>query len=64
MSHEHEGKMGAGGNCVCLNCGYSKPHERGMPCIEEKCPKCGKALMREGSDHYKQAAARKGKRDV
>lgn len=61
MSHEHSGKMGAGGYCVCLKCGYRKPHERGVPCIEQKCPKCGKALMREGSEHYDQAVARKGK---
>ncbi len=53
MSHEHSGKMGAGGFCVCVSCGYRKPHERGVPCMEEKCPKCGKVLFREGSDHYK-----------
>ena len=61
MNHERKGKMGAGGHCVCLKCGYSKEHEQGKPCIEEKCPKCGKALMREGSEHYKMAVAEKEK---
>jgi len=52
MSDEHGGKMGAGGFCVCVSCGYGKRHEAGVPCMEEKCPRCGKALMREGSEHY------------
>jgi hypothetical protein len=23
-----------------------------MPCKDERCPKCGKALVREGSEHH------------
>ncbi len=61
MSGGHGG-MGSGGYCVCLKCGYRKRHEVGVPCMEEKCPHCGKVLMREGSEHYK-LALRKKKRE-
>lgn len=63
MSKVHGGGMGAGGYCVCLKCGYRKPHQPGVPCIEEKCPNCGKALMREGSEHYRLAVEKKKKKD-
>lgn len=38
---------GPGGTCVCPNCGERKPHERGIPCFDQKCPKCGAAMTRE-----------------
>jgi len=38
---------GAGGNCVCLKCGHKEPHERGVPCFERSCPKCGTGMVRE-----------------
>jgi len=38
---------GAGGSCVCTQCGQREPHERGVPCMERKCPKCGAVMARE-----------------
>ncbi|MCL5278163.1 MAG: DUF134 domain-containing protein [Deltaproteobacteria bacterium] len=43
------GGMGAGGFCVCPQCNEKIPHRAGVPCKEEKCPKCGTSMMREGS---------------
>ena len=41
------GAAGTGGNCVCPKCGYSEPHERGFPCVDRQCPKCGAMMARE-----------------
>jgi len=38
--------LGAGGECVCHNCGYRAPHQVGSPCYEIKCPKCGAPMAR------------------
>lgn len=38
---------GPGGNCMCPNCGEKRPHQRGVPCYGQQCPKCGKDMVRE-----------------
>jgi len=38
--------LGPGGECVCPDCGTKAPHQRGVPCYEHKCPKCGQAMTR------------------
>ena len=50
--------MGAGGFCVCAKCGRRIPHRQGVQCIEERCPECGVALVREGSQHHREIEAR------
>ncbi len=37
---------GPGGDCVCLNCGYKVSHQRGVPCYNQTCPKCGSKMVR------------------
>ncbi|APF18768.1 hypothetical protein [Caldithrix abyssi] len=44
--------MGSGGYCICPKCDYRAPHQRGVPCQEQRCPHCGARLMREGSYHH------------
>ncbi|MBW1741647.1 MAG: DUF5320 family protein [Deltaproteobacteria bacterium] len=38
---------GPGGECICPNCGERVPHRTGIPCFEQKCPKCGATMIRE-----------------
>ncbi|MBK7701799.1 MAG: NifB/NifX family molybdenum-iron cluster-binding protein [bacterium] len=38
---------GVAGDCVCSNCGHREPHERGVPCMQRQCPKCGAAMTRQ-----------------
>jgi hypothetical protein len=44
-----KGVGGPGGDCICLGCGARVCHRAGVRCIEERCPHCGKAMVREGS---------------
>jgi predicted Fe-Mo cluster-binding NifX family protein len=49
-SGQGRGRLGgpiAGGACVCPKCGHREPHERGTPCMQKQCPKCGTAMTRE-----------------
>ncbi|MBL7178334.1 MAG: hypothetical protein ISS66_21130 [Desulfobacteraceae bacterium] len=41
--------LGVGGGCVCPNCGDRITHQRGTPCYEVNCPKCGALMTRDGS---------------
>ncbi len=47
----HQG-LGPVGHCVCPKCEYRIRHEAGRPCQEQRCPRCGAKLLREGSDHH------------
>ena len=38
--------LGTGGSCVCPSCGNSIPHDRGVPCTQINCPKCGSKMTR------------------
>ena len=37
---------GAGGYCVCPNCGEKISHQQGVPCNSLNCPKCGTKMAR------------------
>ncbi len=50
--------LGPEGFCLCPKCGFRKPHQPGVPCIEERCSNCGSALVREGSEHHRQVEER------
>jgi predicted DNA-binding protein (UPF0251 family) len=34
------------GYCVCPECNYKQPHQRGVPCYQLICPECNTKLMR------------------
>ncbi len=37
---------GPSGNCVCSKCGHTEAHQTGIPCYQQKCPKCGSPMTR------------------
>jgi len=51
-SGRHGRGMGPIGYCICLRCGYRVRKIPGVRCLEMKCPKCGAAMVREGSYHH------------
>jgi len=38
--------LGLGGECVCPSCGAVTAHQRGVPCYNQKCPKCSTIMTR------------------
>lgn len=52
MAEKQYGGRGQGGYCVCPSCDTRKPHLAGRPCKEDKCPQCGRVMVREGSYHH------------
>ena len=38
--------LGPAGECVCINCGTRVPHQAGLPCFEQQCPRCGGGMRR------------------
>ena len=38
--------LGPGGECRCPNCGYTIPHQAGVSCYQQTCPKCGSKMTR------------------
>ena len=38
--------LGPGGECRCPQCGNTMPHQVGVPCYQQTCPKCGSKMMR------------------
>lgn len=40
-------RPGPGGVCICTQCGYEGPHQRGIPCTQQKCPRCGMLMVRK-----------------
>jgi hypothetical protein len=57
------GGMGGGGFCVCPKCGRRVPHQPGIPCLQERCPTCGVAMVREGSPHHQEIESRRSASD-
>ena len=44
----HGRGLGPKGECFCINCGTVVPHQAGIPCYKQKCPKCGSFMSRRG----------------
>jgi hypothetical protein len=40
-------KLGPGflGECVCPLCGTTTPHQLGISCFHQRCPKCGAPMV-------------------
>jgi predicted amidophosphoribosyltransferase len=53
MAVKRRHEMGVSGFCICPKCGEKIAHRRGLPCQEERCPRCGAKLLREGSHHHR-----------
>ena len=38
--------LGPSGECMCSSCGTRVPHQRGVPCYETRCSRCGQPMTR------------------
>jgi hypothetical protein len=38
--------LGPGGECICPKCGQRTPHQWGVPCYDQVCPKCNTPMTR------------------
>ena len=48
----NKNRLGAGGFCICPKCKYNIGNQKGTPCQEMKCPKCGAKMLREWAYHH------------
>lgn len=55
-------EMGPEGDCICPKCETRLPHREGIRCQDERCPRCGAKLLREGSRHWALWQAKKQKK--
>jgi predicted nucleic-acid-binding Zn-ribbon protein len=61
----HKHGMGPVGRCICPKCGHTTAHQPGLPCQQQKCPKCGARMMREGSWHHNLVIEKKlGRKEI
>ena len=53
-------RQGDGGadKCVCPKCGEEIPHEKGTPCGQSTCPKCGSTMVGKAIESDKQSENR------
>ncbi|GEM_PF-3446920 len=51
MQGKGTGPEGSGGadTCICPECGNEASHERGTPCNQSKCSKCGASMTGKGA---------------
>jgi len=63
MIQERRHDMGVGGFCICPKCGERIEHQQGIPCQEERCPKCSTKMLREGSYHHELLRKKRANKD-
>ena len=51
-THDDCEGLGQGGECICPKCEAAIPHQRSVPCQQERCPECGARMLRVGSEHH------------